>query len=115
MVVLLAGACVACSQGTISFANYFVLSPYIYVSLLNGSTTTRIGGSSTVTTGDPLLDTGNGSDWTVALFGSVGAGDSSSSIMRTDSFTPLATSMLENGGGQAVIVRQGPGSQQRLW
>ena len=37
VVVLLAGAFLAHSQGTVSFANYLVLSSYIYVSLLNPS------------------------------------------------------------------------------
>ncbi len=95
VVALLAGAFVAHSQGTIFFGNYLVLTPYIYVSLLNGQTTTRLGGSSTVTTGYPPLDTGNGSDWTVALWGNVGTGDSSASLEANGN---LATSTLEIGG-----------------
>ena len=54
-----------------------------------------------------MLDTGNGSDWTVALFGYVGAGDSSGSVMAHG---PLAPSTLENGGGPAGRVMPPPGT-----
>ncbi len=97
VVTLLAGALVAHSQGTIGFGDAYTLTPYIYVSLQNGSTTTRLGGSSTVTTGNYLLDTGNGSDWTVALYGNVGTGDSSASIMAADVYEALATATLATG------------------
>jgi hypothetical protein len=68
-VALLAGAFVAHSQGTVSMANYLALSTYLTVSL--GST--LLGGSSSATTGNPSSDTGNGNDWTVALYGGNGA------------------------------------------
>jgi hypothetical protein len=95
VVALLAGAFVAHSQGTVSFANYGVLSTYIYVQL--GAT--KLGGSSTATTGTPASDAGNGNDWTVALYGAAGANDASGSLAQLETATsqPL-TSSLETGG-----------------
>jgi hypothetical protein len=73
VVALLAGAFVAYSQGTISFANYGNGSgTYVYVSLR--STGAAIGGTATATSGNPAGDVGNGADWTVALYGAAGAG-----------------------------------------
>jgi hypothetical protein len=70
VVALLAGAFAVHSQGTVSFANYAVLSPYIYVFL----GTTRIGGDGSPLPGDTLVD--NGYLWTVALYGNA-AGNAS--------------------------------------
>jgi len=92
VVALLAGAFVAHSQGTVSFGNYLALTPYIYVSL--GST--RLGGSSTLTTGVPANDTGNGTDWTVALWGAQGSGASAAAVAANGN---LASSSLEVGAG----------------
>ncbi len=92
VVVLLAGAIFTPAQGQVPmyFANYLYLSPYIYVSL--GST--LLGGSNTVTIGVPEMDVGNGNDWTVALWGNLGAGDSSATLEANGN---LATATLENG------------------
>ncbi len=90
VVVLLAGAFVAHSQAPMYFANYLYLSPYIYVSL--GST--LLGGSNTLTTGVPEMDVDNGNDWTVALWGNVGAGDSSATLEANGN---LVTATMENG------------------
>jgi hypothetical protein len=62
VVALLAGAFAVHSQGTVSFANYLIHSPYIYVSL----GTTKIGGPLSPVPGN---DVNNGWDWTVALYG----------------------------------------------
>ncbi len=89
VVALLAGAFAVHCQGIVSFCNYLVLSPYIYVSL--GST--LLGGSSTVTTGVPEVDVGNGDDWTVALYGNAGGNDVASNLVQ-----------LETEGGQPVMT-----------
>jgi hypothetical protein len=90
-VALLAGAFAVHCQGLVSLANYADLGQgaYIYVSL--GST--KLGGSSTLTTGVPEMDVGNGNDWTVALYGNTGWNDASSNLVQ-----------LETGGGQSVMA-----------
>ncbi len=93
VVALLAGAFVAHSQGTVSLANAYALSSYIYVSL--GST--KLGGTSTLTTGTPASDVGNGSDWTVALWG----GPLGSSSAQMEANGNLATATLETGNAPA--------------
>jgi hypothetical protein len=70
VVALLAGALAVHSQGTVSFANYVALAPYIYVSLGGVS----LGGSATG------LGSGNGDNWTVALYGAPGWGEAASSL-----------------------------------
>jgi hypothetical protein len=89
VVALLAGAFAVHCQGVVSFCNYLVLSPYIYISL--GST--LLGGSSTVTTGGPEMDVGNGNDWTVALYGNAGGNNAASNLVQ-----------LETEGGQPVMA-----------
>jgi hypothetical protein len=89
VVALLAGAFAVQCQGSIGFENYGFLSPYIYVSL--GST--LLGGSSTLTTGVPEMDVGNGNDWSVALYGNSGWNDSANNLVQ-----------LETGGGQPVTL-----------
>jgi hypothetical protein len=97
VVSLLAGAFVAHSQGTVSFANYLALSTYIYVSL--GST--KLGGSSTTTTGNPTTDAGNGSDWTVALYGAMGSGVAASGLSQlNDASSVPVTAHLESWNAQ---------------
>jgi hypothetical protein len=76
---LLAGASAVYGQGAVSLANYgATINTYIYVGFKATPTSTPIllGGSSTAT---PTLqnyasETGNGSTWTVALYGAIGAG-----------------------------------------
>jgi len=93
---LLAGAYAVHAQGTVSFANYGT-STYIYVSYkaLNG-TTTPLGGANTGPT--PTASNygtagviGNGNDWTVALYGAVGANLSSLALgpLSTVSLAPV--------------------------
>jgi hypothetical protein len=89
VVALLAGAFAVHCQGIVSFLNYSALSAYIYVSM--GST--LLGGSSTVTTGVPEMDVGNGNDWTVALYGNTGWYDAASNLVQ-----------LETGSGQPVMT-----------
>ncbi len=89
VVSLLAGAFAVHCQGTVGFANYGFLYPYIYVSL--GST--MLGGSNTVTTGFPEMDVGNGNDWTVALYGNSGWNDLANNLVQ-----------LETEGGQPVMA-----------
>jgi hypothetical protein len=83
VVALLAGAFVAHSQGTVSFANYGVLSPYIYVKL----GTTPLGGTSGTATGNATTDVGKGNDWTVALYGNAGSGDAASTLVQLQTST----------------------------
>jgi hypothetical protein len=93
-VVLLAGAWVAYSQGTVSFANYLALSTYIYVSAYGKG----IGGTSGPTTGNPASDVSNGNDWTVALYGNSGLGDSASTLTECTAVGgEFATATLANG------------------
>jgi hypothetical protein len=91
VVVLLAGAFVARSQLPVSFANAYALTPYIYVSL--GST--LLGGSNgpPPTLTNYASETGNGNEWTVALWGGP-LGDSSAQLEANGN---LATVTLENG------------------
>jgi len=79
MLALLAGAYAVHAQGTVSLANYAQLSPYIYVSyqpttgspvLLGGAGA----GAPAPTLSNYALETGNGADWTIALYGAPGAG-----------------------------------------
>jgi hypothetical protein len=87
VVALLAGAFVAHSQttGTVGFGNYISFSAgnYIYVSL--GST--KLGSATVLTTTTPptagnyASETANGDDWSVALYGAAGSGDSASSLL----------------------------------
>jgi len=101
VVALLAGAFVAHSQGTVSFANYLVLSPYITVSL--GST--ALGGTASHT--HTIADTGNGNDWTVELYGNAGANDAASTLTPAivdgsgSPGTPV-TASLETGGSDST-------------
>ncbi len=94
VVALMAGAfAVHCQEGKISFANYLATSPYIYVSL----GTIMIGGSAP-NTGVPVNYTGDGNDWTVALWGGP-VGDSSAQLRANGN---LATATLENGAGDST-------------
>jgi len=79
-VALLAGACVAYSQGTVFFGNYLDMSPYLYVSY-KGS---KLGGAAGATTGNPTSDIANGNDWSVALYGAPGSGDAASTLSQLD-------------------------------
>lgn len=95
-IALLAGAFVAHSQGTVSFANYGSGSgSYVYVTLK--STGASLGGTGTATTGTPASDVGNGSDWTVALYGAAGSGATSVAQLDTAGGTPVVGT-LETGG-----------------
>jgi hypothetical protein len=84
VVVLLAGAFVAHSQGvgTVGFGNYgsFSAGSYMYVTL-NG---TKIG-SATPNTGTPMgsatANIAAGDDWTVELYGAAGTGDAASTLL----------------------------------
>lgn len=80
-VVLLAGAFMAHSQGTVSMGNYTAFSSgsYMYVTL-NG---TRIGSATADTTTPSGSAAGNvthGDDWTVELYGASGENDPTSSL-----------------------------------
>ena len=92
VVVLLAGAFMAYSQGTVAIGNYGALYPYIYVSFAS----VRLGGSAAgppPTTANFATETSNGNDWTVALYGNTGANDPPSDLV------PLKTA-----DGQAVVA-----------
>jgi len=94
VVALLAGACVAHSQATVSLANAYALSTYIYVSL--GST--KLGGGSTgpaPTLLNYASEGANGNDWTVALWG----GPLGSTTAQLEANGNLATSTFSTGAG----------------
>jgi len=105
VVALLAGAFVAHSQttGTVAFGNYlsFASGSYMYVSL--GSTklgsTTPVASPIPATAGNYAQETGNGDDWTVALYGAAGSGDSTSSLLplNTPAGTPLTANLADGG------------------
>jgi len=100
VVALLAGAFVAHSQGTVSFANYLNGGSYTYVSL-----GTKALGGTAAGTGVAANDTGAGSEWTVALYGAAGAGDAASTLLQLNTAltggTPV-TANLETGGGDTT-------------
>lgn len=100
MLTLLAGAFAVHAQGTVSLANYGVLSPYIYAYYRTGNTTVSLGGTSvgpTPTIANYSLQVHNGNDWTVELYGAVGANVPSWSLL------PLgATATLANGINDTV-------------
>jgi hypothetical protein len=97
MLALLAGAYAAHAQGTVSLANYGVLSTYINVSFKpTVGSAVLLGGSATgpaPTLLNYAAETGNGNDWTVQLYGAVGSG------LAAGSLSPLAgaTSTFANG------------------
>jgi len=94
VVALLAGAFVAHSQGTVEFGNYASTAPgYTYVSLSSGGTKTLLGGSAS-NTGNPAADTGDGADWTVALYGSATSG---TPVQLDDASANPVTATLEVG------------------
>jgi hypothetical protein len=93
VVALLAGAYSVHCQGFVSFADAYTLAPYIYVSL----GTIKLGGSAT-NTGVPTNDTGDGNDWTVALWGGP-LGDSSAQLEANGN---LATATLANGVSDSI-------------
>jgi len=99
---LLAGAFAVHAQGTLSFANYGSgESSYVYVYYkpsVTSPTSTALGGSAAGVT--PTLSNygslvGNGTDWTIALYGAPGGGDSANAL----SLLPGATTTFANGTG----------------
>jgi hypothetical protein len=104
VVALLAGAFAAHSQGTVSFADYLVLPTYITVTL-NGN---PVGGSSTVTTGNPVTDIANGGDWSVQLYANTGSGDALSTLTPAivdgsgSPGTPVTATLAGGGTGTAL-------------
>jgi len=107
VVALLAGAFAVHSQttGTVAFGNYtsFAAGSYMYVSLLNGGTSTKLGSTAPLTTtipataGNYAAETGNGDDWTVALYGAAGSGDAASSLvaLNTPAGLPLQANLAD--------------------
>jgi len=101
-VMLLAGACVAWSQGTVSMGNYLGLTHYIYASYgYPGFGPVRLGGTSGNATGNPAADVGKGNDWTVALYGLAGINDSPQY---------LAECTTAGGGFATATFATGPGN-----
>jgi hypothetical protein len=100
-VALLAGAFVAHSQGTVSFANLYVANPYMYVKL-NG--TANVGGTGSHT-GTPA-DIASGSDWTVELYGNAGANDAVGNLVPAivdgTTSTPVTANLTANNNGAYV-------------
>jgi len=100
VVALLAGAFVAHSQGTVSFGNYLALTSYIYVELSG----TKLGGSSTgpaATQANYAAETGNGNDWTVALYGNGGSGDAASTLTQLTTAGGASVTASLAGGASA--------------
>jgi len=103
VVLLLAGAFVAHSQGTVSMGNYtaFSAGSYMYVTLGVGGT--KLGGASGASLGSPNADTGLGNQWTVALYGAAGQNDPSSSLLPLlDASAVPVTATLADGSSDAV-------------
>lgn len=94
VVVLLAGAFVAHSQGTVAMNNYTTLAPYMYATL-NTATGPKIGGAAT----GPVspTDTADGDLWTVALYGAAGENDAMSTLLPIDTAggTPLTANFAD--------------------
>jgi len=111
VVALLAGAFAAHSQGTVSFADYLVLSSYITVTL-NGK---PVGGSSTVTTGNPVTDIANGSDWSVELYANTGG-----TVATPDALSTLTPAIVDGSGSPgtpvtATLAGGGTGTALGTW
>jgi hypothetical protein len=105
MLVLLGGAVAVHAQGTVSLANYLNLNTYIYVSYKpTAGPAVLLGGSSTgpaPTLANYAAETGNGNDWTVALYGAPGAGASQGSMVllaQTIGGSNYATATFAGGG-----------------
>jgi hypothetical protein len=98
---LLAGAFVAHGQGAVSLGNYGDLTPYIYVAFkaTPSSTAIDLGGNGTgapaPTLSNYALETGNGADWTVALYGTLGSSQPTGSL----SLIPGMSTTFETGTG----------------
>jgi hypothetical protein len=61
--------------------NYLDLNPPIYASYgYPGFGPVRLGGTSGNATGNPAADVGKGNNWSVALYGNIGSGDSASTL-----------------------------------
>jgi len=88
---LLAGASAVYAQGTISMANYGVLSPYLYVSYKTAGDYIGGGTGPAPTPGNYASEVGNGADWTVQLYAAPGLNATSLSAV------PGATVTLESG------------------
>jgi hypothetical protein len=99
VVALLAGAFVAHSQGTVSFANYNNGSgSYSYVSLAGGA---KLGGATGATSSTAVADNGNGNFWTAAVYGGAGTGDAASSLVALNQAngTPATATFADNSAG----------------
>jgi len=102
VVVLLAGAFVAHSQGTVGFGNYTSFSPgsYMYVTL-NG---TKIGGTTGTPVGPASAAIANGDDWTVELYGAAGSGVAASGL------SPLIDGSIANNTTIPVMANLADGT-----
>jgi hypothetical protein len=101
-VVLLAGAFVAHSQGTVTMQNYGTLATYIVVSLVSGSKSTPLGGAAT----GPVspTDTADGDLWTVGLYGAAGENDAASTLLPLLSATSVpVTASLADGSTDSTV------------
>jgi len=102
VMVLLAGAFVAHSQGTVTMQNYGTLSTYMVVSLLSGSKSTPLGGAAT----GPVAssDTADGDLWTVGLYGAAGENDLASTLLPLLSATSVpVTASLADGTTDSTV------------
>jgi hypothetical protein len=104
VVVLLAGAFMAHSQGTVAFGNYtaFATGSYMYVSLKTPSATTMLGSATVVTSpastaANYAAETANGDDWTVALYGASGSGVAASGLSQLDTGFATGSTTVLNG------------------
>jgi len=103
MLALLAGAYAVHAQGTVSFVNYGGAA-YLYVSYKPAVGSPQLLGGSlagpTATQANYAQLTGNGADWTVALYGAAGAGDAASALSPLPGAT--ATFAASDGVGAGV-------------
>lgn len=101
---LLAGAFAVHAQGTVKLGNYGALSTYLYVSYKATPTSTGVplGGANsgpTPTLANAAAEVANGNDWTVALYGAIGSGLSSTALSPSGTTATFANGITDSTAG----------------
>ncbi len=108
---LLAGASAVYAQGTVSMANYGVLSPYLYVTYKAG---VYLGGSSTgpaPTMNNFAAEVGNGNDWSVQLYAAPGLNDPQATLLPVaGTIVTLGTTPTTAGVWASTAIATLPGT-----
>jgi len=107
VVVLLAGAFVVHSQGTVSMGNYTAFSApnYMYV-MLNNTKIGSVTANPATPTGNPFANIEYGDDWTVELYGAAGENDPASTLsplLNAATGGVPVTANLADGVSSAVL------------